>query len=227
MNTHVTAIILAAGIGSRMNLNITKQRIMIRNESVLRRTVRIFNECVDIDSIIVVTRADELDFAKNESFGFDKVKRIVEGGDTRLHSAKCGFDSITFKTDFIAVHDAARCFVTAEMISDVVNDAKKYGAATASTKITDTVKMLNGEGKIDKTISRDSLVLVQTPQIFREDLYKKAIYSTDLTDTAITDDNMMLERLGIHPYCTETGKKNIKITTKEDLFFAEFLLSKE
>ena len=227
MNTHVTAIILAAGTGSRMNLNVTKQRISLGCESVLRRTVRIFNECMDIDSIIVVTRMDEIDFAKDETIGLCKVKAIVAGGDTRVHSAKCGFDSISFKTDFIAIHDAARCFISSDMISAVISDAKKHGAATASAKVTDTVKILDNEGRINKTIPRETLVLVQTPQVFRADLYKKAIDSVDFNDDSITDDNMLLERVGIHPYCTDTGKENIKLTTREDLIYAEFLLSKE
>ncbi len=224
METYVTAIVLAAGSGSRMNLKITKQKLAVGNESVLRRTVRIFNECSDIDSIVVVAKEDELSFAKGETCDFEKVTEITVGGKTRLESAKLGFDAIPEKTDFVAIHDAARCFITADMISSVVRDAKEYGAATASCKITDTVKKVNPDGVIESTLPRGEIVLVQTPQVFKVDLYKRAVENVDLSDVSITDDNMLLENIGIYPYSTDTGKYNIKITTQEDLVFADFLL---
>ena len=225
MNTHVTAIILAGGFGSRMNLDITKQKIKIGSETVLHRVVRIFNECPDIDSIVVVARVDECDFAKSEVANFDKVTAITVGGKNRAESARCGFSVVEDKTDFIAIHDAARCFVTSDMISRVVFDAKKYGAATASCKVTDTVKKIRHDGTIELTLPRADMVLVQTPQVFKAELYKKALQSADLSDTSITDDNMLLENIGIHPYATDTGKNNIKLTTQEDLIYANFLLS--
>ena len=227
MSTHVTAIILAAGCGSRMNLSTTKQKIKIGAETVLYRTVRIFNECPDIDSIVVVARKDEYDFAKGEVGNFGKVTEITVGGNTRAESARCGFLLVAGKTDFVAIHDGARCFVTSDMISRVVCDAKKYGAATASSKITDTVKKVSRDGVIESTLPRGDMVLVQTPQVCRADLYEKALQNADLSDSSITDDNMLLENIGIYPYATDTGKNNIKLTTQEDLTIANFLLSGE
>ena len=225
MKTHVTAIILAAGCGSRMNLSKTKQKIKFGSETVLHRTVRIFNECQDIDSIVVVVRGDEWEFARSEVEKFAKVSEITVGGETRAESARCGFSRVADKTDYVAIHDGARCFVTSDMISRVVSDAKKYGAATASCKVTDTVKKVNRDGVIESTLPRGELVLVQTPQVFKAELYKKALEASALSDAAITDDNMILENIGIHPYATDTGKNNIKLTTQEDLVFANFLLS--
>jgi 2-C-methyl-D-erythritol 4-phosphate cytidylyltransferase len=224
---HVTAIILAAGCGSRMNLRITKQKLPIGAESVLKRTVRIFNGCQDIDSIIVVMREGEEDFVKREISSFEKVKEITFGGKTRAESAKAGFDLAYGKADLVAIHDAARCFVDEDIISAVIRDAKKYGAATASTAVVDTVKRISSDGFILSTVPRDELRLVQTPQVFRADLYKKAIDSADLSRGDFTDDNMLLERIGVYPYCTLTDKTNIKLTTKEDLHYMNFLVGGE
>ena len=223
MNCSVAAVILAAGSGSRMQLDITKQQIVFNGETVLRRSVRIFNECDDIDEIVVVARADEINFAREEIKGLSKVKGIVVGGSTRAESAKAGFMAID-GSSFVAIHDAARCFVTPEIISKVISDAKTYGAATASTCVTDTVKRIGPDGRIEKTVDRATLRTVQTPQVFRSELYEKAISLVPLDDLSITDDNSLLEKIGVYSYLTETGKNNIKLTTVEDLLIAKYLL---
>ena len=227
MNERVTAVILAAGSGSRMKLGVTKQKIIIGNESVLHRTVRIFNSCSAISNIIVVVRADEIDFAKGELSEFSKVQNIVAGGSCRFESAKIGFAFVDKSADYVAVHDAARCFVTDGIIKDVVKDAVKFGAATASAPITDTVKSIDSEGNITSTVDRCGLMMVQTPQIFSVELYKKAISNESKNAENITDDNMLVEAIGGKIHCTDTGKYNIKITHKEDLQYAEFLLNGE
>ena len=227
MSYRVAAVILAAGSGSRMKLGVTKQKILLGTESVLHRVVRIFNDCRVINSIVVIVRDDEVDFAKEELKNFDKVQKIAVGGDFRFESAKIGFSLIDENTDFVAIHDAARCFVTGEMIEDVVSDAVKYGAATAAASVTDTVKTVDSDGKIVGTVDRNSLMLVQTPQIFGVELYRKAINSISVYDESITDDNMLVERIGGKIHCTDTGKYNVKLTHKEDLEYAVFLLNGE
>ena len=229
MDMHVTAILLAAGSSSRMNLDITKQRLRIGQgtESVLKRCVRVFNECEDIDSVIIVTRSDELEFATSETADFKKVSAITVGGKTRAESARAGFLLAYGKTDMVAIHDVARCFINKNMISAVVNDAKKYGAATASMRVVDTVKKTDPSGFITSTVNREELRLVQTPQVFSADLYKKALDFSDVGDVTVTDDNILLERIGVYPYCTDTGKTNLKLTTQDDLPFANFLISGE
>ena len=118
----VSAIILAAGSGSRMGGEVTKQKISVLGKSVLRRSVEAFQSCDDIFEIIIVTRADELDFAKAEINGCNKVTKIVRGGSTRAESAALGFACVDERTEFVAIHDAARCLVTGEDISKVVSD---------------------------------------------------------------------------------------------------------
>ena len=112
------------------------------------------------------------------------------------------------------------------MLDSVFCDAVRFGAATASSKITDSVKAIDENGYIKQSVDREYTVLVQTPQIFRCDLYKRALDETDVYDKTITDDNSMLEKIGIPVYCTDTGKENFKITHKEDLDYAEYYLGR-
>lgn len=225
MGKNVAAVILAAGSGSRMGLKVTKQRLYISGKSVIRRAAEAFDRCEEITSITVVVRDGEIEFAKEELRGIEKIKGIVVGGDSRAASAKIGFDFAKEDADYIAIHDGARCLITPAMISAVVEDAVKYGAATASSRITDTVKTCDGTGTVLSTLNRDELRLVQTPQIFRTDLYEKALSKLDSLDASYTDDNMLLEAIGANIHCTDTGKSNIKITEKEDLPLAEFLVN--
>ena len=226
MNGNVTAVILAAGSGSRMQLHTTKQKLIINGVSVLRRTAKAFEFCDDIDSIVIVVRSDEIEFVKSEISDFKKVKKIIVGGACRAESAKLGFLSIDWDSDIVAIHDSARCFIKDEMIKAVIRDAKAYGAATASYRVTDTVKHVDCDGKVVSTLDRNNIYLVQTPQAFKYDLYKKAIECVDVCDASITDDNMLLEKVGVKVHCTNTGKENVKLTVKEDLDYAEFLLGK-
>ena len=218
----VTAVILAAGNGSRMDSNITKQRITLLGESILRRTVKAFESCSLIDQIVVACRSDEIDWAKEELKDISKPISIVNGGKTRAESSFNALKTVPLDSDFIAIHDAARCLITEQNIKDVVKEAFVCGAATAGTIVTDTVKQCSN-GFVEKTIPRDNLFFAHTPQVFSRKLYEVAINSACL-DEGYTDDNMLLEKNGIEISAVNTGKQNIKITTTEDLSYAEFIL---
>ncbi len=223
-NHNVTAIILAAGTGSRMKSSVSKQKMMLAGESILKRSIRAFEESKTVNSIILVVKEDEIVFAEIEAKGFGKVHKIVIGGKCRAESARNGFLNIDANTDFIAIHDAARCLVKSADIDKVVLDAVKFGAATASTKLVDTLKSSDENGFVSSTLNRDSLYYVQTPQAFSKKNYEAALNSGLAIDSSITDDNMLMEKIGIKVYLTDTDVNNIKITTKKDLEFAEFLL---
>lgn len=220
----VSAIILAAGCGNRMQLDVTKQRLVIAGESVLSRAVRAFDNSPSVTDIILVVKDDEIEFAKAETSSFKKVRAVVAGGKTRCASAKIGFSKIPSDSDYVAIHDGARCLITPSMIEAVVSDAIRYGAATASSLVTDTVKEVDENGFIRATLDRRTLRNVQTPQIFKADIYKKALAGLDENDSSVTDDNMLVERLGVSVYCTDTGKNNIKITTVDDIMLVESML---
>ena len=224
---NITAIILAGGMGARMMCDIPKQHIAILGESVLSRTVRAFDESLLVTDIVVVSREEDKESVYKElASKINKPLKVVAGGKCRAESSIKGFDVIGNGTDFVAIHDAARCLITPQMVDRVVSVAIESGASTAVCPVSDTVKVTNGFGKIKATLPRNNLVRAQTPQVFSVELYKKAIDSNDIPLAQITDDNMLVEALGADIMCVDLGNENIKITTADDLLYAEFILTK-
>ena len=224
-NFKTSAIILAGGTGSRMMNDKTKQLIDICGMTVLERTALAFAESDLIDEIVVVARAEELEEVNSllHLHKLAKPIKLITGGKCRAESAKNGFSAVNEAVDFVAIHDAARCLITAEMIDKVVEKAHKYGAATAVCSVTDTVKMVDESGKITDTLPRETVFRAQTPQVFKSSLYRAALdKNTDLS--GVTDDNMLLESIGVDVYAVDLGQTNIKITTPFDLKLAENIL---
>lgn len=217
------AIILAAGSGTRMGGTVTKQKINILGRSVLYYAVAAFEACPDVDDIVVVARADEIDFVSSECADVKKLRSVTVGGSSRSESAKLGFSSVPMGTEIVAIHDAARALITPDKISAVVNEAKRTGAASAVSLVTDTIKLVNDEGVVRSTLDREFLRRAETPQVFSLEIYRRA-QDACAADETITDDNMMVERIGVEVSTVDVGRENIKITTPEDLRYAEFLL---
>ncbi len=224
---YTTALILAAGVGSRMGSDKTKQTMNILGKSVLRRAVEPFEACRFVNEIILVCREDEFDFAKTETAGFSKVTKIVSGGKTRAESAINGFSHVGNKEcGYVLIHDAARCLITCSDIEKIANAAYEHGCATASNLVSDTVKTVDESCVVTGTVPRVNLRTVQTPQAFENRLYSKAIESIGVPDESITDDNMLMERIGVDVYAVQTDCFNIKITNPSDIAYAEFIIGK-
>ena len=224
-NFKTSAIILAGGTGSRMMNDKTKQLIDICGMTVLERTALAFAESDLIDEIVVVARAEELEEVNSllHLHKLAKPVKLITGGKCRAESAKNGFSAVDEAVDFVAIHDAARCLITAEMIDKVVEKAHKCGAATAVCSVTDTVKTVDEYGKITDTLPRETVFRAQTPQVFKSSLYRAALdKNSDLS--GVTDDNMLLESIGVDVYAVDLGQTNIKITTPFDLKLAENIL---
>ena len=219
------AIILAAGSGSRMGGNTTKQRMLLCGESLLKRSVRAFEKSDLIDGIILVSREDEVAWAREETKEFSKLLMVVSGGNSRVESARIGFSQLPCDAELVAIHDAARCLIKSEDISLIAEKAIVYGAASAVASVVDTVKMVDDDGLIHDTIPRDRLFIAQTPQIFAKDIYEKALLQYKESEK-ITDDNMLLELMGNRIYPVNIGKYNIKLTTAEDFDYAEYLIER-
>lgn len=224
-----SAIIAAAGCGSRMGDigGKTKQLTEINGLPVIVHTLLAFQRCECINEIVVVGRADELSVYEEykSTFGLDKLTKVVEGGKTRQESVLCGFEAISDESEFVAIHDGARCLITPEMIESVVREAYRRGAATAAASVTDTVKKEDGSGYISETYDRSSLWGAQTPQVFKTEIYRAAAYIAKEENFETTDDNALAERLGFKVKLVDCGRENIKITTPLDLKIAELILS--
>ncbi len=223
---YVTAVVLAAGSGSRMNASLPKQYMELCGETVLSRTLKVFEECPTVDSIVTVVREEECE-ALGALLGARLVKlsSVISGKSTRSLSAKAGFENIPERTDIVVFHDAARCLLTVKDLDAVILEAEEHGAATAAVGIFDTVKRTL-DGRITDTLNREELVCASTPQAFSVDLYRRGLLMCSDAMEGITDDNMIAERAGASVRVVLTSKENIKITTEEDLCYAEYILKK-
>lgn len=220
----VYAIILAAGSGSRMQADITKQKMLVLGKSIISRSVQAFYSNPLIDGIIVVGRSDELDYLRSELADYSsKITAIVAGGDTRFDSARIGFSAVPTDTDFVAIHDGARPLITQKVITAVVEAAFEHGAATDAAPVYDTVKQVDEHGMICATLDRDALVQARTPQVFARDIYALALERADGRH-GMTDDNSVVEAIGVPIYSVKSDEPNPKITTRSDIGYAEYLL---
>lgn len=224
-----SAIIVAAGSGSRMKSadGKTKQLMELDGLPIIVRTLLAFEKCPLINEIIVAARADEqaLYDGFREKYKITKLKAAVAGGETRQQSVLRGFEAVDDRSEFVAIHDGARCLITEEMIEKVLREAFRRGAATAASPATDTVKVVNRRGLIEETVPREDVWLAGTPQIFKTEVYRAAAYVCLDEGFVGTDDNSLCEHVGFEVSVVDVGRDNIKITTPEDIIIAKALLS--
>lgn len=218
-----TAIIVAAGSGTRFGAGRPKQFVEILGKPLLAHTIERFESCPAVDRIVLVLPASEVEnFPK--IFSSPKLKKIVAGGRTRAESVSNGLRVVAPETEIVAVHDGARPLVSIEEIEKTLAAARETGAACLVAPVSDTVKEVSG-GKIIRTVDRTSLRRALTPQCFRLEILQKAFSEADLSEAA-TDECFLVEKAGYEISVVDGSPKNIKITTPEDLILAEALLKK-
>lgn len=222
-----SAVILASGSGTRFDAQKAKQFVEIDGISILVRSAMAFQQSELIDEIVLVTRQADIEGCRNilAQNGITKLTNVVAGGDTRQKSAKTGFDAVNPIAEYVAIHDAARCLVTSEMIEAVMETAYSIGAAACASRVTDTIKRTNGASQITETIDRENTWLIQTPQVFMADMYRAAAYMAEKDHITATDDCALAERLGFQIQLVDCGRTNIKITYPEDIIIAEAILA--
>lgn len=219
-----SVVIAAAGKGTRMGLDINKQYIEVNGRSILAMTIQRFEECGQIDEIVIVANENEIDYCQNsiiERFGFTKVKAVVSGGETRQQSVFSGLCNVSADCGIVLIHDGARPFIRNESIIACIDAARAFGAAGAAVPVKDTIKLVSADGFIDRTIDRSGLWQIQTPQAFEYGLIMDAHRKALSEGIDATDDAMLAERLGHKVKLVMSDYYNIKITTREDLVFAE------
>jgi len=220
------AIIAAAGSGTRMASDRPKQFLLLAGTPVIFHTLQPFEECDQIDELVVVLPAEESAgfLSMAGKFGLRKLARVVPGGATRAESVKRGLLSLRSATaEIVAVHDGVRPFVTVDEISATVAAAKSEGAAILVAPVTDTIKQIDDHSVV-KTLDRGLLRRALTPQCFRYELLRDAYQRVDVNDASLTDESALVEQLGHRVSIVEGSSRNIKITTAEDLVIAEALL---
>jgi 2-C-methyl-D-erythritol 4-phosphate cytidylyltransferase len=223
----IEAIVPAAGQGVRLKSPISKPLVYINNYPLILYALKILNSHKQIHKIIVLSKEADLSKIKNlvNSYKIKKVKYIALGGATRKASVEKGLKLLDKDTDFVLIHDGARPFITEEIIERVVLKAKEFDAAICAVPVKSTIKRIKVGRKnifVDKTIDRKYLWEVQTPQIFKKKLIIEAHQKFKGVDA--TDDACLVEKLGRKISIVEGSYLNIKITTPEDLMFAETIL---
>lgn len=217
------AIILGAGNGTRMKTKDSKLLLKIGGKTVIERSVDAFLSSSDIDEVIVTVREQDL-----ETFSAlltDGRVTFVIGGDTRQQSVRNAVETID-ECGLLAIHDGARPLISSDAIDDTVRAAKEYSAAATGVYVKDTIKVVDKDGFVVNTPDRSTLFAVQTPQIFDFELYKSALEFAEKNGRDFTDDCQLVEYYGKKVKMVTGDYTNIKITTPEDIDFAESILEK-
>lgn len=221
------AVIVSAGKGVRFMEGQKKQFYLLGGKPILAHTLDKFETCPLIRSILLVVSQEDMDTCLKEvieKYKFKKVSQIVPGGKRRQESVKNGIDALPKDADMVVIHDGVRPFVTRAMIEDSIHSAVRYGAVVLAMPVKDTIKMSNPDGTVLKTLDRESLWQIQTPQTFQANVIKEAYHRATEDGLIGTDDASLVERMGGKVHILPGSYTNIKITTPEDLLLANLFL---
>lgn len=217
-----SVIIPAAGSGKRMGGNTSKQYLTIGDKPIITETLAVFNDSPYIDEIILVSPAGDMPLMEKmlKKYDLAKVSKIVKGGKERQDSISNGLGALDQSSSIVLVHDGVRPFISDEIIKELIDTVNKYGAAIVAVPVKDTVKKVLG-ASIVETMPREDLWLAQTPQAFRFEIIKAAYENAREKGIKGTDDASLVQAMGSDVKIVMGSYENIKITTPEDLVFAE------
>lgn len=217
----ISAIITAAGTGSRMESDIPKLELKISNKTIIEITVSRLLETNVFDEIILVT-SEELFELYEERFNNIPNLKVVLGGSSREESTYNGIKALNENSNIVVCHDGARPNIEPELVIKTIDAAMENGAAIVGVRVKDTIKVVNNM-VVKSTPDRDTLYQIQTPQVFKVP-HLKAAYSRGYNKIAATDDSSYIENLGIEVHMVEGSYDNFKITTWEDYVIMKALL---
>jgi 2-C-methyl-D-erythritol 4-phosphate cytidylyltransferase len=222
------AVIVAGGSGSRMKSKLPKQFIEIGSLPILMHTISQFKKATPSINIILVLPESQIVtwelLCVKHKFSHEKLT-IVKGGETRFQSCKNGIEAIKSDDALVAIHDGVRPFVSEKIIHDGFELAKEEGSAVSAIPSKDSARYLGTDANSNISLDRNRLRLVQTPQVFKLNILKKAYSALELP--IFTDDASVVEHAGFPIHLYEGDMRNIKITTKEDIYLAELFLNEK
>ena len=214
-------IIVAGGSGSRMQSSLPKQFMILAGEPVVARTINTFSEALPGAEIVVVLPKEHISLWKNLAARFDvAVHKCVEGGKERFDSVKAGIAALSPEVEYVAIHDGVRALVSKRLIINAMLKIESVEAVIPVVDAVDSYRVVEGEH--NEVIPRSKLRIVQTPQLFRADILRKA-YAQEY-DPRFTDDATVVEGLGVKITLIEGERSNIKLTTPEDMVYAEAMI---
>jgi 2-C-methyl-D-erythritol 4-phosphate cytidylyltransferase len=217
---HVTAVVVAAGKGLRLKSRVSKPLIKIASKPLIIYSLAVLSKHSYIKDIIVVANRRNLKQIRKviKQYRVKKIKDVVLGGKLRQDSVFNGLKAMDSCTQDVLIHDSGRPFIDTKTVSLAIKAAQRYGAAIVGVPVKSTIKRITREATVDETIDRKNLWEIQTPQVFKKSLILKAYKK--FGNTNVTDDAMLVEKLGSQVGVVLGTNKNIKITTPDDLMMA-------
>ena len=223
----VCAVVPAGGTGTRMGGTVPKQFLELNGKPILYYTLKTLQDCGIISELILVVPEKEYENACSDWLGKPEiVTKVVVGGEKRQDSVYKGFCELSPQTEIVLVHDGVRPFLSHQMIQESVDAAREYGAAITAIPVNDTIKKVDDSGLVSKTVDREGLWRVQTPQVFRYELLEEAFKKANSKKFYGTDEGTLIEHLGKPVKIVEGSEQNIKITRPEDLRLSEIFISR-
>lgn len=225
----IHAVIPAAGRGTRLGGKIKKQFLALQGLPVAVHTLTAFQDASLIDEIVCITSKEDLSFFERlvSDHSLTKVTKILPGGERRQDSVWAGISYLeewSDQNDLVVVHDGVRPLVTPQLIERVIEAAKAEGSAVAALRVTDSLKQVSSDKMILRSLPRENVWAMQTPQVFRLGILLEAYRSAAQDGFEATDEAMLVERRGVPIRCVEGSIENIKITLPPDLETAEIFL---
>ena len=217
------AIILAGGSGSRMGAGCNKVLLSLGGEPVILRSIRAFEGLVD--GIVLVSRSEDMPAMREMLAKSGLTAAVVPGGATRQESVWNGLCALPEGVEHVLIHDGARCLVDADTIRRCKTSVEVHGTGVAAIPVVDTIKQVDADGIVAATPDRSALMAVQTPQGFRLPIIMKAHEDAQQAGFIGTDDASLVERIGQPVRLTQGNRRNIKLTTPEDINMAEAFLN--
>lgn len=225
-----SAIIPAAGTGERLGMAKRKPYVLLNNRPLLYYSLAAFERIPVIQQIIVAVCPGDERYCREtviEKFHFKKDIQIISGGEHRQESVRRLLEQVAADAHLVLIHDGARPFITPELLEKAISETVAWKATALAVPVKDTIKSVNRNFVVKKTLCREQLWAIQTPQTFEKTLICAAHEKARNDGFVGTDDAGLVERLGVPVKIVMGSYNNIKITTPEDLFFAEALLKKE
>ncbi|UOF91870.1 2-C-methyl-D-erythritol 4-phosphate cytidylyltransferase [Fodinisporobacter ferrooxydans] len=221
----IDAVVVAAGSGNRMRAEIKKQYMTIGEEMLFIHTVRVFDLHPQIRSIVLVVSPGDEEFVTGvlRTYNWKKQIRVVAGGQTRQESVFYGLQALDEGSEYVAIHDGARPFLSQTILTNVIHKVYEYHAVAVAVPVKDTIAVVD-DGKIQSVPERSTLWSVQTPQAFQTALIRKAHAAAVQDLFSGTDDASLVRRLGHEVHIQIGGYSNMKLTTPEDLVIAQLVL---
>ncbi len=220
------AIVLGGGSGTRMSAELNKVLLPLRGVPAIVRAIAPFTGLCA--GVVVVARAEDMAIMQTvvQRYGLSRaVVALVEGGEDRQASVRCGLDALPADAEAVLIHDGARALLTEAVIRRSLDGLQTHGSGVAAVPVTDTVKRATREGKVLETLERNQLYAVQTPQGFRVADIRRAHLAAEAGGYRATDDAALLEAVDLPVHLTEGSRENIKLTTPFDLHLAEAILA--